>query len=167
MVWVSREVFDHVRPGRLSHWQRGRVVDNEGEVVAALQAAVRVRPTRSLVGMGALTCVVSRNLDPLASRVTRPSGVARGSNIRSDSTGPARCFASVHCSNSHSAFQRHLLVQLAHCICCIRSAVVKSHLTKPIRGFQTSLHLTLLIRPNMLWKPPRTTSRWQSVNYRR
>ena len=99
VVWVSREVFDHVRPGRLSDWQRGRVVDNEGEVVAALQAAIRVRPTRCLVGVGALTCVVDRHPDPLATRVTLFRGRHVAPTYASDLTGPPLSFASVYCSN--------------------------------------------------------------------
>lgn len=44
MLWVSRDIFDHVRPSRLVSWQTGRVVDNEAEVLTALQNAITVRP---------------------------------------------------------------------------------------------------------------------------
>lgn len=44
VLWISRDVFDHVRPSRLVPWQTRRVVDNEAEVLTALQNAITVRP---------------------------------------------------------------------------------------------------------------------------
>lgn len=43
MLWISRAVFEHLRPSTLTSWQAGRVVDNHAALEAGLLAAIQVK----------------------------------------------------------------------------------------------------------------------------
>ncbi len=42
VLWISRNVFDHLRRDRLTAWQRGRVVHNDAAIVHTLSEAIEV-----------------------------------------------------------------------------------------------------------------------------
>ena len=43
VLWLSRAVFDNIRPALLNSWQTDRRLTNEPELVGALYAAIQVR----------------------------------------------------------------------------------------------------------------------------
>jgi len=43
VLWISRAVFEHLRPSTLTSWQAGRVVDNHAALEAGLLAAIQVK----------------------------------------------------------------------------------------------------------------------------